>query len=78
MGLVGGVQDLGPAGLDSCGLAVVDVGGGVQAEAAVTVLVVVPAEEWARAASIVGNRAGNAGRYLRVLNWASEYGLSLL
>src|SRR5450432_1461906 len=34
--------------------------------------------QWARAASIEGNRAGNAGRYLRVLNCASEYGLSLL
>jgi hypothetical protein len=30
----------------------------------------------ARAASIEPNRAGNAGRYFRVLNWASEYGLS--
>ena len=45
MGVVGGVQDLGAAGLDGCGLAVVDVGGGVQAEAAVAVLVVVPGEE---------------------------------
>ena len=24
------------------------------------------------------NRSGNCGQYLRVLNWASEYGLSLL
>ncbi len=31
----------------------------------------------ARAAWIVGNRAGNPGRYFSVLNCASEYGLSL-
>jgi hypothetical protein len=35
---VGGVQDAGAAGLDGCGGAVVDVGGGVQAEAGVAVL----------------------------------------
>ena len=45
MGVVGGVQDLGAPGLDGCGAAVVDVGGGVQAEPAVAVLVVVPGEE---------------------------------
>ena len=45
MGGVGGGEDGGPGGLDICGPAVVDVGGGVQAEPAVTVLVVVPAEE---------------------------------
>jgi hypothetical protein len=28
----------------------------------------------ARAAWIEGNRAGKAGRYFSVLNWASEYG----
>jgi len=79
--LVGGGQDAAALGLDGWGLAVVDVGGGVQAEAAVAVLVVVPAEKsWqcARAASTESNRAGKAGRYLRDLNWASEYGLSLL
>src|SRR5271170_5451980 len=31
----------------------------------------------ARAAWIEPNRAGNAGRYFKVLNWDSEYGLSL-
>jgi hypothetical protein len=31
--LVGGVQDASPAGLDGGGCAVVDVGGGVQAQA---------------------------------------------
>src|SRR6266516_1069213 len=30
----------------------------------------------ARASSMERNRSGNSGRYLRVLNWASEYGLS--
>jgi hypothetical protein len=43
--VVGGGQGLGAAGLDGCGVAVVDVGGGVQAEPAVPVLVVVPGEE---------------------------------
>jgi hypothetical protein len=42
---IGGVQDLGALSLDGCGPAVVDVGGGVQAEAAVMMLVVVPGEE---------------------------------
>ena len=45
VGVVGGVQDLGASGLDGCGPAVVDVGGGVQAEPAVPVLVVIPGEE---------------------------------
>ena len=31
----------------------------------------------ARPSSIEPKRSGNSGRYLRVLNWASEYGLSL-
>ena len=46
MGVVGGGQDLGAFGLDGGGVPVVDVGRGVQAEAAVPVLVVVPAEEF--------------------------------
>jgi hypothetical protein len=45
VGVVGGGQDLGTSGLNSCGPAVVDVGGGVQAEPAVAVLIVVPPEE---------------------------------
>ena len=45
MGEIGGCQDGRPAGLDGWGVAVVDVGGGVQAEAAVAVLVVIPGEE---------------------------------
>jgi hypothetical protein len=32
----------------------------------------------ARASSIEPNRSGKSGRYLSVLNWASEYGLMLL
>jgi len=42
---IGGVQDLGASGPDGCGPAVVDIGGGVQAKAAVMMLVVVPGEE---------------------------------
>ena len=80
MGLVGGVQDAGAPGPDSCRLAVVNVAGGVQAEAAVAVLVVVPREEFlaVRPGGFGrGERAGNAGRYFNVVNGASEYGLSL-
>src|SRR5919202_4775833 len=33
--------------------------------------------QWARAASIEANWPGKPGRYFRVVNWASEYGLSL-
>jgi hypothetical protein len=49
-------------------------------DSAVMVLVVVPAEKlWqkARASSMEPKRSGNSGRYLKVLNWLSEYGLSL-
>src|SRR6476619_1992497 len=42
---IGGVQDLGASGPDGCGPAVVDIGGGVQAKAAVMMLVVVQGEE---------------------------------
>ena len=80
VGSAGGVQDLGARCLDGRGVAVADVGGGVQAEAAVMMVVVVPAEEFLAVrpgpASGEGNRAGNAGRYFMVLNCASEYGLS--
>lgn len=44
--MVGGVQDVAALGPDGCGVAVVDVGGGVQAESAVAVVVVVPGEEF--------------------------------
>jgi hypothetical protein len=46
VGVVGTGQDVGAGGLDRGGVSVVDVGGGVQAEAAVAVLVVVPTEEF--------------------------------
>jgi hypothetical protein len=45
VGVVGGGQDAGACGPDGCGVAVMDVRGGVQAEAAVAVLGVIPAEE---------------------------------
>ncbi len=45
VGVVGGGEHVGPLGLDGRGPAVVDAGGGVQAEPAVAVLVVVPGEE---------------------------------
>jgi hypothetical protein len=45
VGVVGGGQGLGALSLDGLGPAVVDVGGGVQAEPAVMMLVVVPGEE---------------------------------
>ena len=44
--MVGGCQDRGACGLDGGGVAVVDVGCGVQAEAGVAVLVVVPGEKF--------------------------------
>jgi hypothetical protein len=33
--------------------------------------------QWARTSWIAPNRSGKVGRYLSVLNWASENGLSL-
>ena len=65
-GEISGCQDIRPAALDGGGVAVVDIGCGVQAKAGVAVLVVIPGEEvleWAPAASIEVNRPGNAGRY---------------
>ena len=62
-------------GRDCCGVAVVDVGGGVQADAGVAVSVVVVVEERRRRscgrAAMLVKRFGNVGEYLRVLNWAS-------
>jgi hypothetical protein len=58
---VGGSQHAGPADLDGCGGAVVDVGGRVQAETAVMMLVVVPAEEFL-AVCPGGLDRGEAGR----------------
>ena len=45
MGGVDGVQHPGPVGSDQLGPAVVDIGGGVEADPGVAVFVVVPAEE---------------------------------
>src|ERR1019366_6204657 len=50
-----------------------------QGDSTVMVVMVIPGEEdWqkARASSMEPKRSGNSGRYLRVLNWLSEYGLS--
>ncbi len=68
-------QNSGALFADGGGLAVVDIGGGVQAEADVALLRVVPSEETLAvgpATSIEVKREGNPGRYLRVLNCASE------
>ena len=49
-------------------------------EAAVMMVLVVPAKERlanARPSAIDPKRSGNCGQYFRVLNWASEKGLSL-
>ena len=54
---IGGVQDAGPLGLDGGGAAVVDVGCGVQAGAAVAVLIVVPVLA-VRAGGFEGAEAG--------------------
>ena len=75
-GGVGGGEDPVPAGDDAGRLASVDLRGGEQGDAAVAVLVVVPAEE--AAAVVPGfiamepNEAGKPGWYLTVLNWDSE------
>ena len=64
---------------DLGGGAVVHGGWGVEPDAGVAVFVVVVGEERLAERSGVLDRAedpGNAGQYLRVLNPASEYGLS--
>ena len=58
---VGGSQHAGPADLDGCGGAVVNVGGGVQAQARVPVLGVIPGEE-GLAVCPGGLDRGEAGR----------------
>lgn len=60
---------------------VVDVGRGEHGDPAVAVLAVVPGKEVGAESPgvlIEPNRSGKPGRYLSVLNWASEYGLSSL
>src|SRR5487761_1129699 len=77
---VGREERLGPNHLEGLGLAVVNGVGRPQGFAAVAVHLVVPGEELPAeetlASSTQPKRAGNPGRYLRVLNAASEYGLS--
>jgi hypothetical protein len=61
VGKESGVPDLGAPGPDDFGLAVVEVGGGVQVEPAMAVLIVEQRKnsgQCARAASIEGNRKG--------------------
>jgi hypothetical protein len=45
VGVIGSVQDDGPGVADVAGAAVVDVGGGVQADPGMAMIVVVPGEE---------------------------------
>ena len=74
MGVVGGGEDVGPFGLEIASSAVVDVGGGVQAQGGVAVDVVVVPEEGVAEGLGVGEAAEvvmEAGRYSSVLNWAS-------
>jgi hypothetical protein len=81
VGVVGGGQDLGTPGPDGCDPATADVGGGVQAELAVAVLVVVPGEEFltVRPGGFDrGEPTGKADRYVSLLSYASKCELSLL
>ena len=58
-----------------------DIGGGVEADAGVAMSDVVPGKELlAEVAGVLPatELGGKSGRNLRVLNWASEYGMSLL
>jgi hypothetical protein len=73
--LVGRVEHIGPGGVQLCGVAVVECGRGHQSDPGVTARVVVPVNE--RAAVLAGmvdrvEPGGNAGRYFRVLKFASE------
>ena len=67
---------------DALGAAVMDVIGGEHRDCAMTVLGVVTQGKNERqnslAAAKSGKRAGKPGWYFRVLNWASEKGLSSL
>jgi hypothetical protein len=78
---VGGGQDIGADGLDSLGMSIVDVVRGVPGDAGMPVFDVDQRKKrWqkARASGRWANVAGKSGRYLKVRNCASEYGLSLL
>jgi len=81
VGGVGGVEHFGPVGLDGLGPAVVHIGGSVEPDTGVAVLVVIPGEEPAGEGMGIlegPETFGELGRYLRVLNGDSLYGLSLL
>jgi hypothetical protein len=78
--VVGGAQDLDALLPLRLGQAAMDIVGRHQAEGAVTMLGVDQVKNrWqnASASSYEPNRAGKSGRYLSVLNCASENGLSL-
>jgi hypothetical protein len=77
---VGRVEDVGPLGSDELVPPVVDVGGGVEPDARVTVLVVVPPEEAAAegvSVLVAAEAFGEFGPVLEVRNWLSLNGLSL-
>jgi len=76
---VGVEQDDTPMTADRLGAAVVDVGRCVKANAGVTVVLVVPTEKAAAvgpAVLVAAEAVGKSGRYLKVRNCDSEYGLS--
>jgi hypothetical protein len=81
VGQVGGGVHLSSLGLHGRSVPVVDVGRSVQTQPGVAVNLVVVGEELpaVRPSPLDGvELAGKIGRYFRVLNCASEYGLSLL
>ena len=74
VGGVGRIENLGAVSADRVGAAVVDIGGCVERDAGVTVLVVVPTEEVTAepvGSSKLPKRAGKSGRYFKVRNWLS-------
>ena len=80
MGKVGRGQHRLSGSQHRVGLTVMHHGRGQQAQAAVVMLVVLLVDELAAELQAVFDlvkRSGNSGRYLSVLNWLSEKGLSL-
>jgi hypothetical protein len=71
---IGGAEHVSPLGPDEFGAAVVDVSRGMEPDAGVTVLVVVPAEEPATEGMgvlVAAEAVGEGGRYFMVRNWLS-------